>query len=72
MNVLAQEPGHEVWLTVVALVKNLSEVLVNSLPLFWKVSRGYIDGRLKKVESCLVLSCQLNVVLHFVDRLHIA
>jgi len=49
--VIAQEPGHELWLTIAALVKSLSEVLVNSLPLFWKVSRGYMDGRLKKSTS---------------------
>jgi exocyst complex component 2 len=45
----AQEPGHETLAAVLDLVKQLLEVFVNSLPLFWKVARGYMDGRLKKV-----------------------
>jgi exocyst complex component 2 len=47
---IGQVEGHQLWLAILALVKNLSDVLVNSLPVFWKVAKGFIDGSLKKVR----------------------
>jgi exocyst complex component 2 len=41
--------GSTVWIAIIALVKNLSETIARSLPLFWKIAKGYMDGRLKKV-----------------------
>ena len=51
---IAQVEGHTLWLTILSLVKNLSEVLVNSLPVFWRVAKGYTEGRLKKVFHRLI------------------
>lgn len=51
-----QEPGHEILQAVVTLVKNLSEVLTNSLPVFWKVAKGYGDkDKDKGVRSKVVI-----------------
>ncbi|KZS97149.1 hypothetical protein SISNIDRAFT_406460 [Sistotremastrum niveocremeum HHB9708] len=40
--------GQEVWRSILDLVKNVSEVIVSSLPSFWKIAKGYMDGKLKK------------------------
>lgn len=33
-----------------SLVKNVSEVMLTSLPNFWKISRAFLDGKFKKVR----------------------
>ncbi|KAH6909641.1 exocyst complex component Sec5-domain-containing protein [Coprinopsis sp. MPI-PUGE-AT-0042] len=48
---IAQSPGEPVWQAVFELVKNISEVLLASLPSFWKISRSFIEGRFKKSSS---------------------
>lgn len=42
--------GHEVWNATLALVKNLSEVVLQSLPGFWRVAKAFMDGKFKKVS----------------------
>ena len=54
--------GNEVWKLIFELVRNLSEVLLQTLPSFWKVAKGYMDGKYRKV-------CRINlVILHYLTR----
>lgn len=39
------------WQAIFDLVKNISEVLLSSLPNFWKISKNFIDGKYKKVGA---------------------
>lgn len=41
--------GHEVWKLIYDLVHNLSEVILQTLPSFWKVAKGYMEGKYQKV-----------------------
>lgn len=50
--------GYEVWKAMHALVKGLSEIVVNSLPSFWRIAKSYLDGKFKKVGS---LVCWLSL-----------
>ncbi|KAI5478551.1 exocyst complex component sec5 [Pseudohyphozyma bogoriensis] len=40
--------GHEIWKLIYDLVHNLSEVIVQTLPSFWKVAKGYMEGKYQK------------------------
>ena len=46
-NHVAQAGGHDVWQAIMAMVKNVSEVMLSSLPNFWKISRAFLDGKFK-------------------------
>ena len=46
----AQSGGHEVWNAVFDLVKNVSEIMMSSLPNFWKIAKGFLDGKYRKVR----------------------
>lgn len=48
---LGQSEGEPVWQAVFDLVKNISEVLLSSLPNFWKISKNFADGKYKKSLS---------------------
>ncbi|EJT99244.1 hypothetical protein DACRYDRAFT_96078 [Dacryopinax primogenitus] len=48
--VIAKGTGWEVWESNLSLVKQLSEVLVSSLPAFWKIARGWTEGRFKRTS----------------------
>ncbi|TFK20519.1 hypothetical protein FA15DRAFT_673418 [Coprinopsis marcescibilis] len=48
---VAKSPGEPVWQAILELVKSVSEVLLSSLPSFWKISRSFIDGRFRKNVS---------------------
>ena len=45
----AQSGGHDVWNAVFDMVKNISEVMMSTLPNFWKVAKGFLDGKYRKV-----------------------
>lgn len=45
-----QAGGHEVWQAVMTMVKNVSEVVLTSLPNFWRISRAFIEGKFRKVR----------------------
>ncbi|TEB31864.1 hypothetical protein FA13DRAFT_1754665 [Coprinellus micaceus] len=47
----AKSPGEPTWQAILELVKNVSEVMLASLPSFWKISRSFIEGRFKKTSS---------------------
>lgn len=45
----AQAGGHDVWQAVLDMVKSVSEVMLSSLPNFWKISQAFMDGKYRKV-----------------------
>ena len=47
--IIVQAGGQEVWQAVMTMVKNISEVVLTSLPNFWRIARAFIDGKFKKV-----------------------
>ncbi|KAG2066032.1 hypothetical protein BDR04DRAFT_1082425 [Suillus decipiens] len=49
--VIAQAGGHEVWQAIWEMVKNISEVMVSSLPNFWKIARSFLEGKFKRPSS---------------------
>ncbi|OCH93951.1 hypothetical protein OBBRIDRAFT_789821 [Obba rivulosa] len=49
--VIAQSGGHDVWVAVLAMVKNLSEAMLSSLPNFWKIAKSFLDGRYRKGQG---------------------
>ncbi|GAA5918454.1 hypothetical protein JCM1841_003976 [Sporobolomyces salmonicolor] len=40
--------GAEVWRSIFDLVRNLNEVVLQTLPGFWKVAKGYMEGKYQK------------------------
>lgn len=49
--VIAQAGGHEVWQATWDMVKIISEVMVSSLPNFWKIARSFLEGKFKRPSS---------------------
>ncbi|KAK0192271.1 exocyst complex component sec5 [Armillaria mellea] len=49
--VVAESAGEPVWQAIMDLAKNLSEVMMASLPNFWKLSSGFTEGKFKKVQT---------------------
>jgi exocyst complex component 2 len=49
---VAKGTGHEVWQVILGLVKNLSEVILTTVPNFWKIAKNYTEGKYKKVNPC--------------------
>lgn len=47
--------GKEVWTVIFELVRNLNEVVLSTLPGFWKVAKGYMEGKYQKVRFSLIL-----------------
>ncbi|KAK4055272.1 Exocyst complex component S5 [Microbotryomycetes sp. JL201] len=43
--------GFEVWKLIFELVRNLNEVILQTLPSFWKVAKGYMEGKYQKKNS---------------------
>lgn len=39
----------DVWNAIIGMIKSLQEVLLSSLPNFWRVARDFTDGKFKKV-----------------------
>ncbi|EKM56994.1 uncharacterized protein PHACADRAFT_208160 [Phanerochaete carnosa HHB-10118-sp] len=46
--VIAEAGGHEVWQAVLNMVKSTSEVMLSTLPNFWKISTAFLDGKYRK------------------------
>ena len=53
-NRIAQATGHDIWETVLDMVKNVSEAMLSSLPNFWRIAKEYMDGKYKKVRQRLI------------------
>jgi len=47
--------GKEVWGGIFELVRNLNEVVMGTLPSFWKVAKGYQEGKYQKVSLFMTL-----------------
>ncbi|KAI0249742.1 exocyst complex component Sec5-domain-containing protein [Lactifluus subvellereus] len=45
---IPQSGGHEVWKAIFDLVKNVSEMMMSALPNFWKIAKGFLDGKYRK------------------------
>ncbi|KAG8807479.1 hypothetical protein FRC17_004444 [Serendipita sp. 399] len=45
---LAKGTGYEVWQSTVEVVRSLSEVMLTTVPNFWKIARSYMEGKYKK------------------------
>lgn len=46
--VLSQSGGHEVWQTIVDMVKAVSDVMMSALPNFWRIAKSFLDGKYRK------------------------
>ncbi|TFY80240.1 hypothetical protein EWM64_g3773 [Hericium alpestre] len=46
--VISQSGGHEVWQAIVEMIKSVSEAMMSALPNFWRIAKGFFDGRFKK------------------------
>ncbi|GAA5997397.1 exocyst subunit SEC5 [Rhodotorula paludigena] len=46
--------GVEVWRLIFDLVRNLNEVIMQTLPSFWKVAKGYMEGKYQKKNPSAV------------------
>ena len=46
-----QASGFEVWKALVEVVHNLSEILLQTLPNFWKVGKAYMEGKYQSRSS---------------------
>jgi len=46
----AHSGGHEVWQSIIDVIKAISEVMMGTLPNFWKIARSFLDGKFKKVS----------------------
>ncbi|TRM60363.1 exocyst complex component Sec5-domain-containing protein [Schizophyllum amplum] len=49
--VLAKSSGEPVWMAILSMVKAVSEVLLSSLPNFWRIAKSFMDGRFKRPSS---------------------
>ncbi|KAG8889358.1 hypothetical protein FRB98_004642 [Tulasnella sp. 332] len=49
--VLSMAFGWQVWKAHLELVKGLSEVMVGSLPGFWKIAKAHMEGKLQKAST---------------------
>ncbi|BGO96556.1 Exocyst complex component SEC5 [Rhodotorula toruloides] len=43
--------GAEVWRLIFDFVRNLNEVIMQTLPSFWKVAKGYMEGKYQKKNT---------------------
>jgi exocyst complex component 2 len=37
-------------MAVYDLVKNISEIMMSALPNFWKIAKGFLDGKYRRVR----------------------
>ncbi|KAJ4468807.1 exocyst complex component sec5 [Lentinula aciculospora] len=49
--VIAKSGGEPMWQAILDLVKNVGEAMMGSLPNFWKISSGFMDGKFKKTST---------------------
>jgi hypothetical protein len=47
----AKSAGSLEWEAILNLVKQLSDVILYNLPIFWRICKGYIDGKYHKVRT---------------------
>ncbi|KAF8970197.1 exocyst complex component Sec5-domain-containing protein [Flammula alnicola] len=47
----AKSAGEPTWEAILESVKTVSEAIASSLPSFWRISKGFIDGKFRKSSS---------------------
>ncbi|KAH9019422.1 exocyst complex component Sec5-domain-containing protein [Lactarius hengduanensis] len=73
--VIPQSGGHEVWRVILDLVKSVSEVMMTALPNFWKIAKGFLDGKYRKSgaqTSSRRSPSQVRTMAHDVVRLYVS
>ncbi|KAG2139268.1 exocyst complex component Sec5-domain-containing protein [Suillus clintonianus] len=70
--VIAQAGGHEVWQAIWDMVKNISEVMVSSLPNFWKIARSFLEGKFKRTSSSRRSASQCRQMALDIIKLYIS
>ncbi|KAG1737399.1 exocyst complex component Sec5-domain-containing protein [Suillus lakei] len=70
--VIAQAGGHEVWQAIWDMVKNVSEVMVSSLPNFWKIARSFLEGKFKRSSSSRRSASQCRQMALDIIKLYIS
>lgn len=51
---LSSSSVEKVWVAILEMVKSTSEVVSAMLPNFWRISKGFMEGKFKRVrEYCL-------------------
>ncbi|KAI9508088.1 exocyst complex component Sec5-domain-containing protein [Russula earlei] len=73
--VLPQSGGHEVWMAVFDLVKNISEIMMAALPNFWKIAKNFLDGKYRKSTSSSGSrrsSSQVRTMAHDIIKLYVS
>ncbi|KAH7915050.1 exocyst complex component Sec5-domain-containing protein [Hygrophoropsis aurantiaca] len=46
--IFVQAGGDEVWQPIWEMVKNISEVMLASLPSFWRIGKSFLEGKFKR------------------------
>ncbi|KAG0708035.1 exocyst complex component Sec5-domain-containing protein [Suillus ampliporus] len=70
--VIAQAGGHEVWKAIWDMVKNVSEVMVSSLPNFWKIAKSFLEGKFKRPSSSRRSASQCRQMALDIIKLYIS
>ncbi|KAF8189835.1 exocyst complex component Sec5-domain-containing protein [Mycena galopus ATCC 62051] len=65
----AAEP---VWQAILDMVKMLSEIVLSSLPNFWRISKSFVDGKFKRVRSSRRSPSQCKTMALDIIRLYIS
>lgn len=47
---IAKSADEPIWQAIHDMVKNISEVMMSSLPSFWRISKDFMEGKFKKVR----------------------
>ncbi|KAG1721393.1 exocyst complex component Sec5-domain-containing protein [Suillus paluster] len=70
--VIAQAGGHEVWQGIWDMMKNVSEVMISSLPNFWKIAKSFLEGKFKRTSSSRRSASQCRQMALDIIKLYIS
>lgn len=48
--IIAKTADERAWQAIVEMVKGISDVMLSMLPNFWRIAKGFVDGKFKKVN----------------------
>ncbi|KAF9459756.1 exocyst complex component Sec5-domain-containing protein [Collybia nuda] len=48
--IIAKSSAEPVWQAILDMMKNISETMLTNLPNFWKIAKGFMDGKYKKPQ----------------------
>ncbi|KAG8216446.1 exocyst complex component Sec5-domain-containing protein [Butyriboletus roseoflavus] len=69
---IAQSGGHEVWEAIFEMTKNMSEILLSSLPSFWKIARSFIEGKFKRSSGSRRSAQQCSQIALDIMKLYVS